>query len=377
MTGAGEMTQGRDANATTTDIVLCPKTLLGRDPVSVALDLERAVQSLEVQHDCVIRIDQSTDPCTISVSGAARQVADALSNLQGRIATQLHRWNAAPWIPAGSHTCMPIQRQLQCPSGHALVQFVTPDGGLCDGCGTVTPSGTQVMDCRACNWYLCQRCAPAEAASTGEMAGAARAGGMASAAMAGAATAWAGGLAGAGGMAGVAVAQTMPGFGGMTGMPPSPSFPPARAVAAPRMGDAAGVVGGTAGETGGAGGMAGAAMAGQETVRQETLRTMDWREVPVGPPPSSTVGAPPCPTVGPPPCSTAGTTPRSTVGAPPCSMDSGVDALVDDALVDVRAKKKGKRRGKRSGSKGQRHRQSMARRVMEAAKSAISETIQA
>lgn len=44
-----------------------------------------------------------------------------------------------------------------CPSGHALQPWLT-SGGLCDGCGRETWRGEQVMDCRECDWYLCQSC---------------------------------------------------------------------------------------------------------------------------------------------------------------------------------------------------------------------------
>ena len=35
--------------------------------------------------------------------------------------------------------------------------YATP-GGSCDGCGADIAGGQRVMDCRACNWYLCGVC---------------------------------------------------------------------------------------------------------------------------------------------------------------------------------------------------------------------------
>jgi hypothetical protein len=56
---------------------------------------------------------------------------------------------------------MPRQTQVQirtCPSNHSLVQY-TAIGGNCDICNRIVFVGEQVMDCRACNWYMCPRCA--------------------------------------------------------------------------------------------------------------------------------------------------------------------------------------------------------------------------
>ena len=55
---------------------------------------------------------------------------------------------------------MPRQTQVQirtCPSNHSLVQY-TAIGGNCDICNRIVFVGQQVMDCRACNWYMCARC---------------------------------------------------------------------------------------------------------------------------------------------------------------------------------------------------------------------------
>lgn len=45
-----------------------------------------------------------------------------------------------------------------CPAGHKLQPWIAPQG-ICDGCARVQ-SGTQVMDCRRCDWYLCMVCCP-------------------------------------------------------------------------------------------------------------------------------------------------------------------------------------------------------------------------
>jgi hypothetical protein len=58
-------------------------------------------------------------------------------------------------------SAMPRQTHVQirtCPSSHSLVQY-TAIGGSCDVCNRIVFVGQQVMDCRACNWYMCERCA--------------------------------------------------------------------------------------------------------------------------------------------------------------------------------------------------------------------------
>jgi len=48
-----------------------------------------------------------------------------------------------------------------CPSGH-LLQPWTAKTGICDGCSSDVHAGDSVMDCRACNFYLCASCHPQE-----------------------------------------------------------------------------------------------------------------------------------------------------------------------------------------------------------------------
>jgi len=48
----------------------------------------------------------------------------------------------------------------RCPQGHALMPWFALKGS-CDGCGRLICTGQQVMDCRACNYYLCIACCPA------------------------------------------------------------------------------------------------------------------------------------------------------------------------------------------------------------------------
>jgi hypothetical protein len=47
-----------------------------------------------------------------------------------------------------------------CPDGHPLVLYTTPayGTGTCDGCDRDIAHGTKVMDCRQCNYYLCNQC---------------------------------------------------------------------------------------------------------------------------------------------------------------------------------------------------------------------------
>jgi len=49
-----------------------------------------------------------------------------------------------------------------CPAGHGLKAWVSNAIGDCDGCGKEVPVGTEVMDCRRCNWFLCEDCLPSE-----------------------------------------------------------------------------------------------------------------------------------------------------------------------------------------------------------------------
>lgn len=46
-----------------------------------------------------------------------------------------------------------------CPAGHEL-QLWAARSGKCDGCGRKVQAGELVMDCRRCNWYLCNVCCP-------------------------------------------------------------------------------------------------------------------------------------------------------------------------------------------------------------------------
>lgn len=50
------------------------------------------------------------------------------------------------------------QAILQCPAGHALVDCRVPCPGLCDGCGRRVEQGQHAMDCRTCDWILCDSC---------------------------------------------------------------------------------------------------------------------------------------------------------------------------------------------------------------------------
>lgn len=46
-----------------------------------------------------------------------------------------------------------------CPNGHVLQVWIAR-AGTCDGCGRAVYHGEKVMDCRNCNWYLCDDCRP-------------------------------------------------------------------------------------------------------------------------------------------------------------------------------------------------------------------------
>lgn len=55
------------------------------------------------------------------------------------------------------------EKPPECPQGHEL-QLWAARSGKCDGCNAKVTQGEQVMDCRRCNWYLCDACAPQDKA---------------------------------------------------------------------------------------------------------------------------------------------------------------------------------------------------------------------
>jgi len=71
----------------------------------------------------------------------------------------MNLWEGEP-IASGSSTPAGLGSACNyCPSGHAL-QPMAAEAGSCDGCKKPVHAGQQVMDCRQCNWYLCQACRP-------------------------------------------------------------------------------------------------------------------------------------------------------------------------------------------------------------------------
>lgn len=62
---------------------------------------------------------------------------------------------AACGAPGPQRKC----RVWQCPAGHRLQPWVAT-AGRCDGCNQKVHDGESVMDCRSCNWYLCGDCHP-------------------------------------------------------------------------------------------------------------------------------------------------------------------------------------------------------------------------
>jgi len=50
----------------------------------------------------------------------------------------------------------------KCPKDHMLQPWISAGVGSCDGCHQKVYDGERVMDCRRCNWYLCERCHPQE-----------------------------------------------------------------------------------------------------------------------------------------------------------------------------------------------------------------------
>mmetsp|Transcript_8528 Transcript_8528/g.16122 ORF Transcript_8528/g.16122 Transcript_8528/m.16122 type:complete len:193 (+) Transcript_8528:63-641(+) len=52
-----------------------------------------------------------------------------------------------------------MAKLMDCPKGHILRQCNALEGS-CDGCGRYIAAGETVMDCRSCNYYLCDTCHP-------------------------------------------------------------------------------------------------------------------------------------------------------------------------------------------------------------------------
>jgi len=72
-------------------------------------------------------------------------------------------WEGRPSaLPAGALPAVAMCNY--CPGGHQLKPAVA-EAGACDGCRRAVVAGEQVMDCRACNWYLCAQCRPLDQAS--------------------------------------------------------------------------------------------------------------------------------------------------------------------------------------------------------------------
>jgi len=69
------------------------------------------------------------------------------------------RGNVSPSAPIANGAA--VAKVTECPAGHPLkrlnIGFVP---GTCDGCKTRMKVKEWVMDCRQCNWYLCQWCSP-------------------------------------------------------------------------------------------------------------------------------------------------------------------------------------------------------------------------
>jgi len=53
------------------------------------------------------------------------------------------------------------KKEKRCPQGHELAPW-TAKRGSCDVCSAVVSEGERVMDCRLCNYYVCNACYPQE-----------------------------------------------------------------------------------------------------------------------------------------------------------------------------------------------------------------------
>ena len=57
-----------------------------------------------------------------------------------------------------------------CPQGHMLTMHTTKGNhGTCDGCSRDLAHGTTVMDCAACDYFLCNHCDPRVGGMAGEV----------------------------------------------------------------------------------------------------------------------------------------------------------------------------------------------------------------
>merc|ERR1719203_1805835 len=70
-----------------------------------------------------------------------------------------HRQGGRGW-PRSATSAMALS---SCPQGHELQPW-TAFAGTCDGCERRVREGEQVMDCRRCNWYVCEVCLPRDQA---------------------------------------------------------------------------------------------------------------------------------------------------------------------------------------------------------------------
>ena len=60
-------------------------------------------------------------------------------------------WAKAEWLINGSNQ--------ECPAGHALADFVTPNANFCcDECDGSVEDGVRMHSCRECDFDLCDGC---------------------------------------------------------------------------------------------------------------------------------------------------------------------------------------------------------------------------
>jgi hypothetical protein len=119
-----------------------------------AVDLKQDMDAPVPGDNVKVRVDSGS---TVNLAATRREQAAAAA--AAAAAADAVPNNDAPSVPSVAATMLATGAPAICSSGHALTSYLTP-GGVCDGCGASVSPGTQVMDCRACNYYLCSQCTP-------------------------------------------------------------------------------------------------------------------------------------------------------------------------------------------------------------------------
>ena len=52
-----------------------------------------------------------------------------------------------------------FEAEIYCPRGHKLQDHFEESQGICDHCSNIIYTGQHLIDCKICNWYVCDCCA--------------------------------------------------------------------------------------------------------------------------------------------------------------------------------------------------------------------------